>query len=335
MWHKILDDLSDSVDSYVKNPFRQPTESIRQIANTNFQLHIQWMDMEASFYSKLLSSIDFDLVFPFVIKVNVSLRSNVDEFVPVATAKSPVRKKTAERKKTADKSPQVLGVPLANGYSSDSIKLKECCVRLPIMHFDENGELIQNHDGNKRNKRKHSSIVSDEMQPMKLTPKIRDGSNDLFMCSSSSTPFVRNFGVALKQIENEVRGTFDNVGGKAGHKVAKRLTNRLTTTPRTSNDRKSGSHFNPRIRLLKMPENVNRPSKKLKQKNTGKKQTKGKAKATTIKRLKPKAQSVANETELFENPDDKPTAKVKKTTTKAHEKKSSSTVQNIVKVEER
>lgn len=333
-WHKILDDLSDSVDKYVENPFRQPTDSVRQIANTNFELRIQWEDMDASFYSKLLSSIDFDLVFPFVIKVKVGLQSNVDEFVPVSTVKTPVRKKTAERKKTADKSPQRLSVPLTNGDSSNhSIKLKECCVRLPIMQFDENGELIQSHNENKGNKRKHSSLVSDEMQSMKLTPKIRNGPNELFMCSSSSTPFVRNFGVALKQIENEVRGTFGN-SEKAGQKVVKRLTNRLTTTPRTSNDRKSGLQFNPRIRLLKMPENVNRPSKKLKQKNIAKKQIKVKAKSRTTKRLKVKARSVANETELFEVPADKPTNKVKKPTTKAHKQKSSA-VKNTVKVEDR
>lgn len=331
-WHKILDDLTEPVKGYVENPCRQPSETVKQIDNTNLELHIQWTNMDASVYSKLLS-IDFDLVFPFVIKVRVGLRSNLDKFIPSSPTKTPIRKKISQRKKTIEKSPQKSIGSLANDDSGKSIQLKECCVRIPLLEFDENGEVIQNHI--MRYKRKHSSILTDEIQPVKNTPKPNDQSNDLFMCTSSSTPLVRNFGVALKQIQNEVRGAFRR---GSTEKQVKRLTNRLTTTPRTSNDRKSGSQFNPRIRLLKLPENVSRlnKSKKLKQKNTGKKT--GKTKSTTIKKPKPKAKSVANESELFENPIE--IQKTKKTTTKANGKKSASPApapvpQTIVKVEER
>lgn len=147
------------------------------------------------------------------------------------------------------------------------------------------------------------------------------------MCTSSSTPLVRNFGVALKQIQNEVRGAFRR---GSTEKEVKRLTNRLTNTPRSSNDRKSGSQFNPRIRLLKLPDRLNK-SKKSKQKNTGKKT--GKTKSSTIKKPKPKAKSVANESELFEDPIE--IQKPKKTATKANGKKSSSAPQSIIKLEER
>lgn len=335
-WHRILDYLNDPVENYVKNPFRKPIEMVRQIDNSNLELHIQWMDMDA-LYSKLLSSVDFDLVFPFVIKVKVALRSNVNDFVsnsPAILEKSSDRKKTSERKETVDKAPQMPILPLtatANGDSGKTIKLRECCVRLPILEFDGNGKVIQNQ--NIRNKRKHHSLATDDIQPVKLTPKIHNETNDLFMGSSSSTPFARNFGVALKQIEDEVRGTF----GIPNQKTAKHLTNRLTTTtPRTSNDRKSGSlSFNPRIRLLKLPENVNRPSisKKSKQKNTGKRQGKSKVKSTTIKRPKPRAQSIANETEYFEKPLE--TQKSKKARTKLDQKKSPPVIPDIIKLEER
>ncbi|XP_055317326.1 uncharacterized protein LOC129576367 [Sitodiplosis mosellana] len=329
-WHTILGDLSAPVGKYVENPFRQPTDAVRQIDGTNFELHIHWEDMDASLYSKLLSSLDFDLVFPFVIKVRVVLRSNVDKFmIPDTPAKSPVRKKTAERKKTTDTSAHSLNVSkLTNGNDSgQSIKLRECCVRLPLLQFDENGDLIQNHMV--RNKRKHSSIAANEVQPTKITPsKIHSDQNDLFMCSSSSTPLARNHSVALKEIENEVRETF----AIPDPKVAKRVTNRLTTTPRSSNDRKS-SQFNPRIRLLKPPDDVNRlnKSKKLKQKNTGKKTGKSKTKDKTTKKPKPKAQSVANESEWFEKPAEN--QKVKKV--KPKKKSSPPAAPEIIKLEER
>lgn len=335
-WHKILDDLNEPVKIYVENPVRKPSETtVKQIENTNLKLYIQWTDMDASVYSKLLSSIDFDLVFPFVIKVRVGLQSNLDKFIPNSPTKTPVRKKTTEQKETIEKSPQKSIVSLTNDDSGKSIQLKECCVRIPLLEFDENGEVIQNHI--KRYKRKHSSILTDEIQPVKITSKINDQPNDSFTCTSSSTPLVRNFGVALKQIQNEVRGAFRR---GTTEKEVKRLTNRLTTTPRTSTDRKSRSQFNPRIRLLKLPENVSRlnKSKKLKQKNTGKKT--GKTKSTIIKKPKPKAKSVANESELFESPIE--IQKQKKPTTKANGKKSSSSApvpvpvhQTIVKLEER
>lgn len=318
-WHKILNELSELVGDYVKNPFRQPTETVRQIDNTNFELHIQWMDLDALVYSKLLPSVDFNLVFPFVIKVKVAVRSNVDEFIP----DSSVRKTTPKQKTTADKSSLRSIVSKTKDDSGNSIKLRECCVRLPLLRFDENGEVIQNDVI--RNKRKHSSIVADESRLVKITPKIRNESNELFMLSSSSTPFARNgFDAALKTIGNEIHGSHSI----SSQKTVKRLTNRLTTTPRTSNDRGTGSQFIPRIRLLNMPENIIR-SKKLKPKNTNKKQKKAHTKSTSTKRLKPKAQSVANETELFEVPVEN--QKIKKKT----KKKSSSLAQNIIKEEER
>lgn len=345
-WHTILNDLSELVQHYVVNPFRKPNDVVRQIDGTNFELHVKWQDMDALLYSKLLSSLDFDLVFPFVMKIKVLLCSNVDKFIPNARdsivsvpdtsptslSKKPAKKKAAKKmtNDTNSHSPDVS--QLTNGHGiGPTIKLKECCVRLPMLQFDENGEVIQNQFV--RNKRKHSSIAADEAQPVENSPNkiMRNNPNDLFVFPSSSTPLEwRSYSVALKQIENDVRETFDIPDSKAG--------NRLTTTPRISNDRKS-SQFNPRIRLLKLPENVNRlkKSKKQKEKDAEKKAAKAKLKANkTTKKPKPKAQSVANESELFEKPVEQ--QKVKKSKTKSDPKKSPtrpSAEPEIVKSEER
>lgn len=319
----ILDYLTEPIENYVKNPSIKPMPVTRQLINTNFELHVTWVDLDASFYSKLLEFLDFNSVFPFVVKVKICLQSNIDKFATISL--SPARNSIVKHDKTIDDS------VVTNDASDDQIKLKDCFVRLPILQFDENGEVIQN-DGTS-NKRKHSSLLADKKYPLKRSPRQSDDPNELFMCSTSSTPFMKApFNVTFKQIENDVRGTF----AKKHVKTIKRLTNRLTTTPRTSNDRKTGSHFHPRIRLLKLPDNINSP-KKLKKKKIVK------VKGATTKRPKAKAQSIANESELFEVPPEVPKPirnKAKKdtqlaeTTKKKSEDKSPPQIDDIVKVEE-
>lgn len=303
-WYQIFDDLSEPMQKYIINPNVQPVAYKRKIDDTNFELNITWDELDATFYSKLLQSIDFNCVFPYVIKVNVSLRSNIDQFAAInVPVKTPIRRTTAADRKKAPKreSARLNGsqAVITNGVPHErSFEIKDCCVRLPMLRFDENGQVIQN---GVRNKRKHSSIIDDETTSVRITSNQREVKNDIFMCSSSSTPFVRNINVALKQIEKDVRVTFV--------KSEKRTTNRLTTTPRSSQERKAGSQFNPRIRLLRMPDDMD-TSKSSKAKNTtGKKASKANAKVKKVssKKLKPKARSVTNESELFETP-----AKIKK-----------------------
>lgn len=314
-WIKIFDDLSDAIQSYVNKPNKKPASVVRRIDDTNFELNVSWIDMDAQFYSKLLTSIDFDYVFPFVIKLKVLLRSNIDKYVAPETTASPVRKKIL-KKKSADKSLEIIKISVTNGVNRTPIEIKECCVRLPLLQFDENGQVIQ-HEVTRKNKRKRSTIEYDVARTVKTTPN-RDAS--IFMCTSS-TPFIRGLDVA---------DVSDSIG-MASHKVGKSLTNRLTTTPRST---KSGSHFNPRIRLLKLPANVSQleSAKKKKKKKTidTKNQKKSKAK-TTQKRPKTKVQSIANESDLFEIPEIQPVKKVIENTEK---KKLTPKPFDIVKIED-
>lgn len=321
-WVKIFDDLNDSIQGYVNNPNIRPASSVRRIDNTNFELNITWIDMDATFYSKLLTSVDFDCAFPFMIKLKVRLRSNIDKFVAATHSfATPVtkadKKTTLDRKRTADRSLKAVKVSLTNGKPKTPIKIKDCCVRLPLLQFDENGELIHE-EVVRNNKRKHSTMACDIIHSINITPKNPDSS--IFMCSSSSTPFVRNS-----------NGKSPGVSDIANQKVMKRLTNRLTTTPRSSSDRKSGSNFNPRIRLLKLPEDVSQLSspKKSKKKNTGKKTAKSKAK-TTQKQPKSKVRSIPNESNLFETPENQP---IRKATAKPNTKKPTPPLNLIVKIE--
>lgn len=324
-WQMILDYLSEPIENYIKDPSKKLMAVTRQLINTNFELHVTWCELDASFYSKLLDFLDFDVVFPFVVKVKICLQSNIDKF---ATLKSSAvcnrisANSFVEYHKTIDDSIEAI----TNGEHNESIKIKECFVRLPQLRFDENGRVIEGVASSQ--KRKRNSLMAAKKYPLKHVPRHIDehidDPNELFMCSSSSTPFVKNVGVATKQIEQDVRGTF-----AAKHKKAvKRLTNRLTTTPRSSNDRKTGS-FNPRIRLLKLPDNMNN-SKKMKKKKIAK------LKSAAGKRLKVKAQSIANETELFEVPV-QPKPKIKKdppTDEQSNTVKSSPAIADAVKVEE-
>lgn len=279
-WHNILNDLNGAVESYVENPLVKPDSAVHVIGDTSFELNISWIDVDEAFYSKLLQNLDFRLVFPFVIKVNVTIRTNVDKF----SAAEPILTPIVPKKKTIDKSVVVITTP-----QDSSIKLKECCVRLPLLKFDENGDVIQKEIV--RNKRKHSALVEDD-----------NTSTPCFMSFKTSTPFVPNGDVALDQSKNEVTLTFNEKIRKVPH--------RLTTTPRSSNERKTGTQFHPRIRLLNLPDNLT-DAKKAPRKNgekmhtakTGKK-TKSKLAASRSVKKHPKSKINldANETELFVTP---------------------------------
>lgn len=361
-WIQIFDGLNESVQNYVKKPNKRPAAAVRRIDDTNFELNVEWIELDEQFYSKLLTSIDFNKVFPFVIKLKVIMRSNIDKYVPiepvvsvasVASVKSvtsvesvtsvtkkktldkpaaakkskldkslSTTKKSLNKSKIADKSRENLQVSLFNGVQDSPIELKECsvrlpllrklpmelkecCVRLPLLEFDENGQVIQNINNNnnnkpgviRKNKRKYSSIDCDVVRTEQITSARHEAS--IFMCSSSSTPFARSVDVALNRIDANISGTFR----VSSQKIEKRMTNRLTTTPRSSNSRKGSSQFNPRIRLLKMPEDISQSGtpKKTAKKNTGKKTVKPKSKAIK-KTPKVKVRSIQNESELFEIP---------------------------------
>lgn len=307
-WHQIFEHLSEPIEKYAEDSHVKPAPTKCKIADTNFQLDISWARLDTSFYSKLLNTLDFSCVFPYVIKVNVTLRSNIDKFFADESNKLPIQHTPAkERRIVSKKRSNKLNSPqpvIENGGLNNEVELKECRVILPMLQFDENGQVISNNNGI-RKKRKHSSLEND-------VPN--DG---VFMCSSSSTPFVRNMDVDLKQIENSVLETFA--------KTKKRLTNRLMATPRSSHERKMSSQFNPRIRLLKMPDSVNRLdlSKSSKSKNMSEKRTvkvNGKVKKPSNKKLRPKVRSVTDESDLFETPTQN--KKLKKTMTKTTKDKS-------------
>lgn len=321
-WHQIYCNLNEPVKKFLKNPNAAGASSKRQVADTNFELSIAWIEMDVEFYRRLLPTIDFNSVFSYVMKVNVSLCSNIDKFgvlMPIETAvqrrttagaafaiaatststsTSTAISKTIVRKKTQTSIFNESIAVTVNAHPTDAFKLKECSVRLPKLQFDENGQVIEN--GEVRNKRKHSSIANIKIHnPVKFTP------------NRNSTPIVRNIR-ALKQIENDVRCSTG--------KLSKRLT-----TPRTSYEHKTGSQFQPRIRLLNMPNRGTKSTvKKTKshqqqQKSiilNGKssKKMNGKAKSESKKKLKPKMRALTNETELFQTPTQ--ISKVKKTPTK-------------------
>ncbi|XP_031630546.1 uncharacterized protein LOC116345382 [Contarinia nasturtii] len=353
-WHQILNALHEPVEYYIQNPLRKPTAIERQIDSTNFQLQITWTDMDVAFYSKLLHSIDFNSVFPFVIDVKVFQRSNVDKFKPAIvvtninsptaatniaspkisaeindntnkTVVTPVRKKTLiESKKTPkeniDKSTEAITSAVTKVDFKNGIRLRDCCVRLPLLQFDENGEVIQKNMVQK--KRKFSEIIEKtKIHSVENSPDKFSHQNN-FMASSSSTPLVANLNKQLKRIASDVRGTFD----KSRHKTVKRFTNnRLTTTPRVNG--KSSGQFFPRLRLLKAPENLKRldTSKRSTQKSMIKKTTK--TKTDKVKRLKPKPPSITNESELFETVVE-PKKKIKKPSENKKDKKNLTPISN-------
>lgn len=353
-WHQIFNSLNTPIQQYIENPTKRPTQLQQHIGDTNFELNIAWIKMDASIYSKLFTEIDFSLVFPYVIKVLVSLRSNVDKFnravdVPIesrnhgavagssgatedasATEISPKRKRTPKRNVVVKLTPHEPPKP-ANGAARMPIEMKECCVRLPVLQFDENGQVIQEQEQlqpqtqtqpGRNNKRKYSSIKNDDKgHSLKITPIQNgvgensgravicdDAPNEFhFQCSSSSTPFIQN---AIAAAHNN---GMDDSGSAKQKRQRMPSAQRLTlSTPVSSQERKTGStQFNPRIRLLKMPENVSKLSisvKKAKRKHrdADKKSTKlnGKTKNASGKRVikKKKIRMVPDESQLFETP---------------------------------
>lgn len=331
-WHQIFDSLSVPIQQYIESPMkRPPTPMQQQIGNTNFELNIAWAKMDADIYSKLFTSIDFNLVLPYVIKVAVSLRSNIDKFIDVvdepiespaaisdggrSTALASNRKRTPKRKNSghSPRSPASQpSAPITNGIAHKPIKLRECCVRLPLLKFDENGQVIQQTNGERNNKRKYSAIANNQKgNPNKMTP-IRNGRGEnggaddthefKFKCSSSSTPFVRN-----NATENGGSGI--NIGSDGSAKPSRRITaSRMTmSTPLSSQGHKMGStQFNPRIRLLKMPENVNKLNVSVKKSKRKDRCVDKKSKNALGKRIiKKKIRSIPNESQLFETPPQK------------------------------
>lgn len=367
-WQQIFISLNAPIQHYIENPTKRPTQQQQHIGDTNIELNIAWIKMDASIYPKLFTEIDFSLVFPYVIKVMVSLRSNIDKFNPIvdvpiespthdavaiaagavenggATETLPNRKRTTKRNVNVKLSPQEPSEQtngIANGMP---IQMKECCVRLPLLQFDENGHVIQERQQQeeqqpqtqpaRNNKRKYGSMTHDDKAPsIKRTP-IRNGGESsgsgvicaddsnqfLFKCTSSSTPFIRNAIAATHS-----NGLDDSASAKQKRQrmpPAQRLT---ISTPVSSQERKTGSNqFNPRIRLLKMPENVRKLSisaKKAKRKNrdTDKKSTKSGKRVIKKKKIR----MVPNESQLFETPP--PNRKQKKVMADAN---SAATVRN-------
>lgn len=375
-WHQMFNSLNGPIQQYIKNPLQRPTPKHHQpVGDTNLQLNIAWMKMNASIYSKLFTDIDFDCVFPYVIKAMVTLQSNVDKFnslddVSVATGAvlagangdhlsiidaEPNVKRTPKQNKNGAKSSSTPPPPplpssspfqlpsnaVANGVTRKAIQIRECCVRLPLLKFDKHGQVIQQPVPLARTKkRKFSSIVDSnkKIHSIHVTP-IRNGGKNRekqkpiphddshefklkFKCSSSSTPFARHV------IDAPENGDEDDETVKQKRRSsAKRAT---ISTPRSSQERKIGSaRFNPRIRLLKMPEtgrklNISNIKKsKLKIRDVEKKSTKtnGKSKkvtgATGKRVIKKKIRSIPNESQMFETPKQK--QKQKKPTTETTE----------------
>lgn len=367
-WHQIFATLNVPIQQYIENPTKRPAQMQQHIGDTNFELNIAWIKMDvASIYPKLFTEIDFSLIFPYVIKVMVSLRSNIDKFngtidisneslVPVANIAavsanamesaaieiSPNRKRTTPKRNVIIKlspqepppSPPPAAAKIPNGVARKPIQLKECCVRLPLLQFDGNGQVIQEqqeqpqqHPVVRNNKRKHSSMTNDEkIHSIKMTP-IRNGGgdgessgsgaicaandSDEFKFKCSSTPFIRNGFPVVEQND----GIDDSGSVKQKRRIPSAFQRLTISTPVSSQERKTGSsQFNPRIRLLKMPENVSKlniSGKKSKRKirDTDKKATSklnGKMKTGTgkriIKKKKKQIRSVPNESQLFETP---------------------------------
>lgn len=327
--------MNAPIQQYIGNPTKRPVQIQQQIHDKNIQLNIAWMKMDATIYPKLFTEIDFSLVFPYVIKVMVTQRSNIDKFnstidVPIespaaaATAAaietSPNRKRTPKRNESVK--PPLEAPKMTNGLTHKPIQLKECCVRLPQLQFDENGQVIQQQHLPqivRNHKRKYSLISNDQkLHSEKITP-IRNGGGSgggaicaddthefKFKCSSSSTPFIRNGNITPQN---------DGINGDSGSIKQKRRipAHRLTiSTPVSSQERKTGStQFNPRIRLLKMPDNVSKlnisikTKTKRKNRDADKKSTKlnGKIKNASSKRIiKKKIRPIPNESQLFETP---------------------------------
>lgn len=360
-WHQIFISLNTPIQHYIAKPTKRPTQTKQHIGDTNFELNIAWVKMDASIYSKLFTGIDFSLVFPYVIKVRVSLRSNVDKFrdgvdvslesqaheAVATTATAGTTDTTSNRQRTLKRSAVQPSVQEpskpANGPARTPIELRECCVRLPLLQFDENGQVIQAPETNQQqqpppqpvrnSKRKFSSIANvSQINSMNLTPIRNGGENSgfgaicaadtshCFQASSSSTPFIR-----------KVNGGINGSGSAKQKRQRMPPTQRLTmSTPVSSQDRKTGStQFNPRIRLLKMPENVSKlniSAKNSKRKIRGpdKKSTKinGKTKTASGKVIKKKKKKVIrvipNESQLFETPPPPPNRMSKKVVASAN-----------------
>lgn len=83
-WHMIFDHLAKLIDAYLKKPkTKRPNDSI-DLADTNIALNVEWSEIDPAFYGKMFPAINFEMVYPFVMVVNVVCKSNMDKFMPTA-----------------------------------------------------------------------------------------------------------------------------------------------------------------------------------------------------------------------------------------------------------
>lgn len=87
-WHMVFDHLAKLIDAYLKKPkTKRPNDSI-DLADTNIELNVEWSEIDPAFYGKMFPAIDFEMVYPFVMVVNVVCKSNMNKFVPSAGKES-------------------------------------------------------------------------------------------------------------------------------------------------------------------------------------------------------------------------------------------------------
>lgn len=80
-WRMIFKHLDKLIEKYLKKPQTKRTNVLVDLADTNIELNVGWTGMDADFYGKLFPVIDLDMVYPFVMVVEIGYKSNMNKFV--------------------------------------------------------------------------------------------------------------------------------------------------------------------------------------------------------------------------------------------------------------
>lgn len=125
-WLMIFDHLAKLIEKYVKKPKTKRSNDSIHLVDTNIELNVEWSDMDAAFYGKMFPSIDLEMVYPFVMVIKVSCKSNMNKFLPLAVkGSSQTINNVTSQKNTSS-------VPKAKTSTNKTLMAKVSATKSPI-----------------------------------------------------------------------------------------------------------------------------------------------------------------------------------------------------------
>lgn len=249
-WRLLFEHLDETIQNYLKKPKTKPITTSIDVTDSNMNMAIEWSKLDSELYGQLFRTIDFSEVFPFVMSINVAMKSNLNQFK--SSTPPTVTKPTTSKN----------GMTTATALRND---VRELRIIIPRLQVDENGKFINEQSLIQNNKRKHRSL-NDTITPLKmLPPKRLSVRNSTVSCSS--TPYVpkqsRMPEANLSNISIEIN---DNNESKKTNENRK-LKPRLTKTPQPSK-RKDGSKRVKKKIQVSIGQLTSKPKKSVKGKKT-------------------------------------------------------------------